>query len=176
MNDDLMTIDVTRALGIPGWMTRADLEWLAWQARRKACIVEVGACQGRSTRALADHCAGVVYAVDPWHGDGGSWRIFRQHLADHLEAGRVVAVYESSSIALPRLAAQRGRVADMVFLAGLPGCESCRKDVALAVPLLRPGGLLAGRRCDRWPHEARAGERCVTGSPPASDAVWWMCV
>jgi predicted O-methyltransferase YrrM len=49
-------------------MADDELLWLARVARGCQRIVEVGSYQGRSTRALADHCPGVVFCVDTCNG------------------------------------------------------------------------------------------------------------
>jgi len=61
-------LDLARARAITGWMADDELLWLARVARGCQRIVEVGSYQGRSTRALADHCPGVVFCVDTCNG------------------------------------------------------------------------------------------------------------
>ena len=58
--------DISKALLVEGWMTPDELYWLANHAAEHKVIVEFGCYYGRSTRALADHCPGTVYAVDNW--------------------------------------------------------------------------------------------------------------
>ena len=55
-----------KALKIPGWMSKPELQWLAKQAVASKTIIEAGSWQGRSTRAMADNTGGKVFAVDPW--------------------------------------------------------------------------------------------------------------
>src|SRR5262245_34583599 len=60
--------NITRAVGIPGYMNIPALEWLAEQAQTHRVIVELGSFCGRSTRVLADNTPGIVYAIDDWSG------------------------------------------------------------------------------------------------------------
>ena len=182
-------IDLTRALRVPGWMERDELQWLAEQAQAAPLVVEVGAWQGRSTRALADHCPGVVYAVDPRGGptlnENGTpyplvtdvFDAFRAHLRDHLDTGRVIAVREPAGTALPRLASQLGRVADSIFIDGDHRYAACAGDIAAALPLLKAGGILAGHDFTNtaWPGVARAvHERFGDTVQRAGKTLWWV--
>lgn len=184
------TLDLTRALAVPGWMERDELAWLADQAARASVVVEVGAWQGRSTRALADHCPGVVYAVDSWNGpcltDAGDVHPFQAdvydhfvaHLGDLMEAGRVVAVREPSAMALPRLRLQLGAVADLIFIDGDHRYIACAADIAAALPLLRPGGILCGHDFTNpdWPGVGQAvRERFGETYHRAGKSIWWVC-
>jgi hypothetical protein len=117
-----MTIDTTRAQAIKGWMRTNELDWLATRAADARMIVEVGCWQGRSTRALADHSAGIVYAIDPWAGDyfnednslhkirTNVYDLFAANLADHIASGKVVPIKEAGAAAMRRLPSGRFRV------------------------------------------------------------------
>lgn len=59
--------NISKALMIEGWMHPDELYWLASHAEEHETIAEFGCYYGRSTRALADHCKGTVYAVDNWN-------------------------------------------------------------------------------------------------------------
>lgn len=180
-------IDLRPALAIPGWMERDELAWLAAMARHAQVIVEIGSYQGRSTRALADHCPGVVYAIDPWDGpclreDGttapNDWAVFdafTTHLQAHLETGRVVAMRMPGRAGVPRLQAAHV-TADLVFLDGDHRHEAVAADLALAWPLVRSGGRLAGHdyRNATWPGVTTAvDERFPTGVQTLG-GLWWV--
>jgi methyltransferase family protein len=64
----MLTMDISRALDIEGWMVPQELEWLAEQAKTHRRIVELGSFCGRSTRALGDNTEGWVLAFDDWAG------------------------------------------------------------------------------------------------------------
>lgn len=61
-----MELALHRAKGIAGWMSDAELLFLAQLAKESHVIIEVGCFLGKSTRALGDNTPGIVYAVDPW--------------------------------------------------------------------------------------------------------------
>lgn len=185
------TIDLRRAAAIPGWMELDELQFLAEQAAAAQIVIEVGAWKGRSTRALADHCPGTVYAIDSWSGptltDAGEayplntdvYADFRSYLGDRMETGRVIAVREPSQTALPRLRAQLGRVADLVFIDGDHRYVTCAADIAAALPLIRAGGVLAGHDFinAHWPGVARAvREHFGETFHRAGKSLWWVRV
>lgn len=185
-----MELDLARARGITGWMADEELRWLARAARACQTIVEVGSYQGRSARALADHCPGVVFCVDPWRGyypqDDGSaagWldseaagRAFRANLADHLASGHVVAIADTFEAAVPELE-RHGVVghADLVFLDGDHRYEAVMSDISLARRLVRPGGTLAGHDYGHrdWPGVRRAVEESFGPSFLTCRSIWW---
>lgn len=183
------TIDLARALALPGWMAECELRWLAEHAQTCARIIEAGCWQGRSTRALADHCAGRIVAVDPWAGDyftdrGHRHTIrtdvydqFAAHLADHVASGRVVPIQMPFVEAAPSLHAVLGGAADLVFLDGDHRYEAVLADIDAALPLLRPGGILAGHDYSHpsWPGVKRA----VDERYPQAEicrSIWWVTV
>lgn len=180
-------IDITRALAVPGWMSAEELHWLAVRAYHAARIVEVGSWKGRSTRALADHTSGVVYAVDPWRGpylgeDGKPTTLnmnvyphFQRALKDHLLSRRVVAVRAPSHLALPRLARRLGRTVDFLFIDGDHRTAVLQADIAYARMLVRPGGVLAGHDydCPDWPAVAPAVREALGFAPQVAGTIWW---
>jgi len=133
-------IDISRALTIFGWMSEAELRWLAEQASRCQSIVEIGSYAGRSTRALADNCPGRVYAVDiwsigPWAKDidwmteekADQYEKFRANMAPHIADGKIVPL-RRSSLNVAQIFAANGSF-DMVFIDGAHDYESVRKDI-----------------------------------------------
>ncbi len=108
---------------IDGWMSDAELEWLAAQAVQMSSIVEIGAWKGRSTHALLSACKGPVYAVDHWLGSPGERNTF------HAEArtSDVFAQFMANVGHFENLQVIRGNTrqiysqvpeADMVFIDG----------------------------------------------------------
>lgn len=184
-------IDIARAESIFGWMSRAELLWLADHARAAQAVIEIGSFLGRSTRALADHCRGQVYAVDPWDGylndddtqakwitkaGGGSWptirAAFEDHLVDHIATGRVVPVALPSTTAIARFA---GMAVDLVFIDGDHRYDACKRDIELYAPHVRPGGILAGHDYSHksWPGVARAVDELLGPAVERCGTIWW---
>jgi len=146
-------MNLERALATPGFTSAAKLLWLAQQARRAQVVVEIGSWMGRSTRALADNCPGVVYAVDDWRGPENSpgaaqfdeaFYAFRANCADLVEAGKVVPLRIASPAAAQKFAELVDQPIDLLFVDGLHTLEAVRADLAVWIPLLAPGALLCG--------------------------------
>lgn len=177
-------IDITRALGLPGWMHPLELAWLARQARGASTIIEVGCWQGRSTRVLADNSSGVVYAIDRWNApyegypiDAAVYDAFAAHLADHLATGRVVPIRDDSRAALPRLAGEIGAVADLVFIDADHLYAAVQRDIVSGLQLVRPGGVIAGHDLTHrdWPGVKRAVEAVFGDSyNRGPESIWWV--
>ena len=107
-------MNIKPALDIEGWMSEAELAWLAEQASRSFLIAEVGSWKGRSTRALADNTTGIIYAVDTWNPEPAEWmdsytytkamlkiqsdiyKAFIANLEPHATNGRVIPIRLSS--------------------------------------------------------------------------------
>lgn len=153
-------IDISRAQAIDGWMSDAELTWLAQQAQTHDAIVEIGSWKGRSTRALADHAKGTVYAVDTWKGQeltteptsldvelrarGGEaiYQEFRANMAGLVFYPMKMSSKEAASVLLSRV------TPDMVFIDGEHAYEGVKNDIETWSPLLKDGGLICGH--DWW--------------------------
>lgn len=147
------------ALEIDGWMTPAELKWLALQASIAEVIIEIGVWQGRSTAALAAHTAGVVFAVDHFLGSPAEFRtlpanqqnplslraLALANLSPYSAAGKLFLLEEHSSRAYEFLRVLlRWRLADMVFIDGSHVEQEVWDDLQHYRRLLRHGGLLCG--------------------------------
>jgi len=179
-------IDIRRAMAIDGYMAEAELLWLAERATECRVIVEVGSYKGRSTRALADHCPGVVYAIDPWDGgykndDGtqarwldtkGARMRFDENLVDHVVSGKVIV--HQGVLADVQVEALR---ADLLFIDGDHRYLAVRDDITLGQKIVRSGGILCGHDYGHktWPGVKRAVHemfgRAVNIQPPS---IWWV--
>lgn len=136
-------------------MSDEELAWLATQARHATTIVEVGSAWGRSTRALADHTDGVVYAVDRW-ANTERWEGFQKYHADHLTSGRVQAIRMESTQAASILDLS----ADLVFIDASHAYENVVADLDAWAPKVKPGGVLCGH--DFWEVAHPGVRRAVT--------------
>lgn len=181
-----VTFDISAAQAIDGWMSDAELQWLAEQASKHTRIVEVGSWKGRSTAALAQHTDGDVWAIDHWLGqlltgdtsldvevrDRGADAIYNEFLLNMRNYGNV-APQRMSSADAAELASPGF---DMVFLDGEHAYEGVSNDIALWTPLLATGGLLCGHD---WWHEGikRAVKEAVPGYQVAPGTnIWWATV
>lgn len=174
-------IDISKALAIGGWMSEKELIWLASSALGHRLIVEFGSLHGRSTRALADHCQGTVWAVDPWGGfyddesgddlkavDTYVYPYFKRNLGDHISTGRVIPVRNfSHSFTLPF-------EVDMIFIDGDHRYESVIRDLDKAMQLVRKGGLISGHDYNHplWVGVKRAVDDRFS-HVETEDSIWW---
>jgi predicted O-methyltransferase YrrM len=177
--------DISRAMLIPGWMSPAELQWLAEAAKQHQCIVELGSHLGRSTRALADNTAGTVYAIDDWKGprqfkDGTpntQWEevahklllAFQKNLAAHIASGKVVPIQTDHAEAITKFP---GVMPDMVFIDGDHDYEPVVRDISLWKDIMAPGGLLCGHDTD-WDGVARAVKDTLPGAENVPDTMIW---
>jgi len=180
-------LDIRPALKVPGWMTRTELAWLAAQAATAKVVIECGSYQGRSTLALADHCPGVVYAIDLWDGpclkedgttapnDWAVWPAFTVHLRHHIDAGRVVPMRTAFATGAATLL-QAHVQADLVFIDGDHRRAACATDLELGWPLVRPGGILAGHDYHNatWPGVTEAVDARFGAAVQTLEMLWWV--
>lgn len=164
-------INIDRARLVPGWMSDAELQWLAERAAIRSTIIEIGSWKGRSTRALADNIAthldggpdahdARVFAVDHWQGqlfapdagpsvevrERGSDAVFNEFIDfthDLINEGRLRVLKGPSNHGAKTLKAYGVR-ADMVFIDGDHQYAGCKADILAYRELLKPGGLLCG--------------------------------
>lgn len=152
-------VDITKALSIEGWMSEAELMWLAEQASKHTNIVEIGSWMGRSTRALCDNTQGKVCAVDVWYPNDVTSQadaaIFRTLLAgkpdiwlyeqfmSNMQGTRVEALKMTSVEAARACSALKVQF-DMVFIDGSHDYDSVKADILAWRPLVNHGGLLCG--------------------------------
>jgi len=182
-------LNLTQALALPGWMSAEELAFLAERAQTCQRVIEVGSWLGRSTRALADHCPGTVWAVDDWRGDPGvlddpinhllaamggpdaTRELFTVALLDHLTTGRVQLLTLPSVEAATQLGAAYGSGFDLIFVDASHDYPSVRADLLAYRPLVRAGGLLCGH--DRgWTGVAQAVTEVLGGCRPGPGTIW----
>ena len=157
-------IDIKNALNVPGWMTAAELSWLAEQASHSIYIAEIGCYLGRSTRAMADNTSGYITVVDTFEAPG-------VELAKELGVEGMVAEFKKnvphrvhSMMVMPSLeAAARLRHCqfDFIFIDASHDYTNVKKDIQAWLPLLQTGGVLAGHDYSsaQEPYFTNNGER-----------------
>lgn len=139
---------LTRALQITGWMSEAELAFLAEMASTHKIIFEIGSYQGRSTRAMADNLNddSVIYAIDSWDyyittlvkSDFITYNQFIVNLYEHIQASRVVPRHISWQNFWVK------QTPDFIFIDGDHVYNSVSYDINKALKCLKPGGIIAG--------------------------------
>ena len=165
-------------------MSEGELTWLAKQAQSRYMIAEIGAWCGRSTRALADHCPGVVYAIDLWAGsdDVESYGhlshvdvtrervIFNENIADHIASGKVIPVRMDSILPLKL----NVPLFDMIFFDSAHYYDFVLTEIALWRFRLKKDGLLCGHDYGHpnLPDVKRAVD-IIVGHVNTHELIWW---
>ncbi len=153
--------NIGKAKALDGWMSDAELRWLAQRARQSKVFVQVGAWHGKSSRAIADNLPpdGKLYDIDAWTGsnaelDTNHWSArlldgdhafdeYARGMWDHLASGKVtpLKMRGKNGAALLR---DMGIKADTVFIDGGHGPGETREDINWFLPLRKDGGIIAG--------------------------------
>lgn len=108
--------------------------------------VELGVCQGRSSRALLERGAAHLYLVDPWE-DHLEYLEGMTHKANYLETLRQVAPFAGRYTVLRMTsadAAARVPEIDFAWIDGNHRYEWVKADLEAYWPKVRPGGVLCG--------------------------------
>jgi predicted O-methyltransferase YrrM len=145
------------AISVSGWMTHAELLWLAKRASELApggVWVEVGTWMGRSASAvaLALPAGCKLICVDPFLGIGDNEKFDPaeamktwQTQSDELRRLRHDLTIESwLSTSLQAAARFAADSADVVFIDGDHAFESAQRDIDLWMINVKPGGILCG--------------------------------
>lgn len=175
-------------------MDEPELLWLADQARAASTIIEVGTWKGRSARALAEHCPGLVYVVDNWTDapaephdqtgpeirDRGISAIeaeWRANLQDLIASERIRLARGNSPDVAPTLRPLLGAGADLVFIDADHSIAGVTADICAFLPLVRAGGIISGHDYSTDVHpgvrvavDRFFGDRVRRG--PGS--IWWV--
>lgn len=175
----MVTLD--RANKIVGWMSGPELQFLAQQALGSFIIFEIGSYVGRSTRALGDHCPGIVYAIDPWNApnynsnETGVCFITSEHTfnqfycncADLIKKKKVVPCVSTWKDYYPNM------LADFIFIDGDHRYEEVKADITKALSWLKEGGLIAGHDyAPEWAGVKRAVDEIFKGEVTVIDTIW----
>jgi Methyltransferase domain len=182
-------VNIAQAESLEGWMSTPELYFLAENAKDHKKIVEAGCYYGRSTRALCDNAAGIVYAVDPWSGNYGvnasrdgtpfaySFKqpmvIFNQfiiNLYDHVISNKCIIQPMEFSKFNPV------EPVDMVFIDAIHDYDNVKQDIKHALGMLGEGGLLCGHDySESWPGVIKAVDEVFgDGKVGVEDTIWWI--
>ena len=176
-----VTIDLTKALAIEGFMNPPELEWLAQQAQTHKRIAEVGSYYGRSTRALCDHAIGEVHSFDDFFGPRDLAMDYRKRMAifdtftknmtEHIDSGKLIIHDEDHDLVQPE------GLFDMIFIDGSHEYFDFKRDLEKWIPFLDTGGLLSGHDYDlSYPGILQAlfetlGPNCIGVAP--NTTIWY---
>lgn len=178
-------VDITSCIPIVGWMNEWELEWLAQMALKSSRIIEIGSWCGRSTRALALHTKGTVWAVDSWQPvfqESGmtasaveaemAYNTFMGHMKEFVDVGRVQVVRARSLIATKQLLYTFGRGSfDFIFIDGDHSFQAVALEIEICKQLLAPSGILSGH--DNWMYGVKqAIERLAPGYECPAGSIW----
>jgi predicted O-methyltransferase YrrM len=152
-------VNLERADKVTGWMSTAEMEWLAEQAKH-GLTVEIGSWMGRTTRAMADNKRdGNIFAVDTWQGSeenqdflkdkphGYLFTEFCANLSDHIASGMVIPMPLASLAAAKYFATVETKFR-FVFIDAAHDYDSVKEDILAWRPLVERGGILAGHDYD----------------------------
>jgi beta-1,4-mannosyl-glycoprotein beta-1,4-N-acetylglucosaminyltransferase len=152
---------IAKARACDGFMSEAELLWLAEQAAKAKTVIEIGSWHGRSSRALADNLPdnGRLFCVDHWAGSAverntnhqsAAWNDgdhafleFSDNLSDHIQSGKVIPVRMSSKNASAWFKKQ-GIKADLIFIDAGHTYEEVKEDIGLWKDVVFENGILSG--------------------------------
>ncbi len=164
-----------------GWMTIPELDWLSDRAAQYKQIVELGSFKGRSTVIMARSTAGMVWAVDDWHGPRNTARIgnegrYVEYDADHTTLFNEFKENTSDLSNIQPVISDHAKAEvpiqpDMVFVDGDHEYDSVKRDILMWKQRLAPGGLLCGHDRD-WEGVRRAIDELLPGWKPEAGSIW----
>jgi predicted O-methyltransferase YrrM len=166
-------------------MSLPELTWLAEQAQNYYQVVEVGSWMGRTTRALADNCPGVVYAVDTWEGSVENQEFLKDKTPNYLYeqfmnnlAGTKVIPMRMPSVEAAESFTRADVKLGMVFIDGSHDYNDVHADILAWWPLIQPGGLICGHDYDLgWPGVVLAVQQLIAPVPnqaAGGSSIWYQ--
>jgi len=202
MNNELLAdrwkkpdVYIDKAIQIDGFMSEAELEWLAIQATKYNRIVEVGSWLGRSTRALGDNIGnGMIFTVDTWNGSTGEQDSFHQaakwaegdwayytFMMNNYDLVMNAAIFPlrmSSRVAASFLNNKKVK-ADMVFIDAGHTKEEVKADIKHWMPFVREGGIICGHDYHldgNWPGVKEAVDELTGVKFVPNTSIWWKMI
>src|SRR5205823_5497356 len=153
--------NIGKAHNLDGWISDAELRWLAQRAKESKIFVQIGAWHGKSSRAIADNLPpnGKLYDIDKWTGsqaemDTNHWSArlldgdhafdeYARGMWDHLVSGKVTPLKMLGKNGA-KLLRDMGVKADTVFIDGGHGPGETKADIESFLPLRKEGGVICG--------------------------------
>lgn len=190
-------MNLEHALTVEGFMSSAELVYIAQVAQKSRLVVEIGSWLGRSACAFAAnvgehtsvHCLpwplqpqpnrGIVFCVDTWQNRlehdfrvGIDEEFWYKFVYNTLPYKNIIPVRKESTEAA-RLFAELGVCFDAVFIDATHSYEACKADILAWRSLVRSGGILFGHDLGHldWPGVKQAVDELI---PKYSvvDSIW----
>lgn len=164
---------VLKGLEVHGLTQEHEIRLVLGMAHGSEVIIELGTFHGRLSRALAYSVTDKVFCVDNFLGPGDEiWNwvtdvptnlaIFQANLREELDKGLVevlVGTTTDVSVALKTRKVQ----ADFIFIDANHSYEDVHADISNYLPLLKPGGIMAGHDYGNFEGVVRAVNELLTG-------------
>ncbi len=162
-------------LGIDGWMTEKELEFLRVTAESMTSVVEIGSWKGRSTKTLLD-AGPQVTAVDHWKGSDDIRELAESQDVE-AEFDRNVGHYSNlKKIKMTSLEAAKrlnGNKFSMTFLDASHDYESVKSDIEAWLP--KTEKIIAGHDyCKNWDGVVRAVNEKFKDRVQTCGTIWYV--
>jgi glycosyltransferase involved in cell wall biosynthesis len=164
-------------IGIEGWMTALELDFLHEEAKKHKSICEIGSWKGRSTHALLTGTSGYVTAVDHFKGSddvkdktnalGASGDVYAQFMKNVGHLNNLEVVRKPSLEAAVEIMDKY----DMVFIDALHTYEGVKADIEAWKD--KAEVVLCGHDyCDAWPEVKRAVDEAFGQPDEVHGSIW----
>ncbi len=169
-------MNIERALHTNGWMSEAELTYIASLAAKSRCIVELGSWRGRSAVCWAENTQGIVYCVDTWANDAYGISFPDDPPDLHRRPEWLLTEFVRNTEGLRNIVPIRSRTEvaahifrnlnirpDVVFVDAGHNEADIVGDLNAWVPLLADGGVLCGHdySYEGWPDVKRVVDRTI---------------
>lgn len=165
-------MNIERSLKTQGWMSEAELTYLAEAAEKSINIAEIGCYKGRSACAIAANTEATVYCVDIWSECGTDGWYYDVFMKNTEGLTNIIPVNRASIYAAREFAA-KGEMFDMIFIDAAHDAFNVRLDIEAWKTLLSPGGILCGHDYgfEGWPDVKLIVDELVPGVR-VIDTIW----
>ena len=178
-------MNIERALNTPGWMSEAELTYIASLAEKSKLIVELGSWRGRSAVCWADNTSGVVYCVDTWADDAygatfpgdppdlhrrPAW-LWGEFTKNTQGLGNIFPI-RSFTAPAARIFADRRLKPDVLFVDAGHNYEDVIADLRAWMPLMAEGAVLCGHDYVDYHEPVQRAVRELIPSFRVVDTIW----
>jgi predicted O-methyltransferase YrrM len=166
-------VNIERALRVQGWMSPAELTFLAETASRvPGKLVEIGSYKGRSACAIAENTGATLYCCDIWSECGTDGWYYDVFCDNTRGLDNIVAVNRASIWAAREFAAKGTRFG-LIFIDAAHDRFNVRQDILAWRPLLADGGVFCGHDYNFKDHpEVKPVVDELCGPVDVIDTIW----